>query len=64
MFVDVGASTGGFTDCCAARREKVYAVDVGHGILHWKMRNDRVISMEKNNARYVSRIPEKINLVT
>ncbi len=53
--VDVGASTGGFTDCLLQHgAEKVYAIDVGYGILHWKMRNHpRVISMERTNARYV-----------
>lgn len=64
--VDVGASTGGFTDCLLQHgAEKVYAIDVGYGILHWKLRNDsRVISMEKTNARYVTGFPEPINLVT
>jgi 23S rRNA (cytidine1920-2'-O)/16S rRNA (cytidine1409-2'-O)-methyltransferase len=64
--VDVGASTGGFTDCLLQHgASKVYAIDVGYGILHWKLRNDpRVISMEKTNARYVSVFDDKINLVT
>ncbi|MDH5644076.1 MAG: TlyA family RNA methyltransferase, partial [Gemmatimonadota bacterium] len=52
---DVGASTGGFTDCMLQRgAEKVYAIDVGKGILHWKLRNyKRVVVMEKTNARYI-----------
>ena len=54
--MDIGASTGGFTDCmlqnCAG---KVYAIDVGHGQLDWKLRNDeRVVCMEKTNFRYVT----------
>lgn len=61
---DVGASTGGFTDCLLQHgASKVYAIDVGYGILHWKMRNDpRVISMEKTNARNVKVLPERIGL--
>jgi 23S rRNA (cytidine1920-2'-O)/16S rRNA (cytidine1409-2'-O)-methyltransferase len=55
--LDIGASTGGFTDCMLQRCvEKVYAVDVGHGQLDWKLRNDpRVIVLEKINARSLSR---------
>jgi len=63
---DVGASTGGFTDCMLQRgASKVYAIDVGKGILHWKLRNDpRVFVMEETNARYVESLPEQIDLVT
>jgi 23S rRNA (cytidine1920-2'-O)/16S rRNA (cytidine1409-2'-O)-methyltransferase len=63
---DVGASTGGFTDCMLQRgAEKVYAIDVGKGILHWKLRNyARVIVMEETNARHVESLPEKVSFVT
>jgi 23S rRNA (cytidine1920-2'-O)/16S rRNA (cytidine1409-2'-O)-methyltransferase len=64
--LDIGASTGGFTDCMLQRgAEKVYAVDVGHGQLNWKLRNDpRVIVLEKVNARSLSRehVPEVVDL--
>ena len=55
--MDIGASTGGFTDCMLQNgAAKVYAVDVGHGQLAWKLRNDeRVICMEKTNFRYMVR---------
>jgi 23S rRNA (cytidine1920-2'-O)/16S rRNA (cytidine1409-2'-O)-methyltransferase len=63
---DVGASTGGFTDCLlqhGARR--VYAIDVGRGILDWSLRqNPKVIVMEGTNARYIERLPEPVSLVT
>lgn len=63
---DVGASTGGFTDCLLQRgAAKVYAIDVGKGILHWKLRNDpRVVVMEETNARFVEALPEPVGLVT
>ena len=54
--MDIGASTGGFTDCMLQNgAEKVFSVDVGHGQLAWKLRNDeRVVCMEKTNFRYVT----------
>lgn len=63
---DVGASTGGFTDCLLQHgAAKVYSIDVGKGILHWKLRTDpRVVVMEERNARFVELLPEKVNLVT
>lgn len=62
---DVGASTGGFTDCLLQHGAvKVYAIDVGKGILHWKLRSDpRVVVMEDTNARYVTSLPEAVQLV-
>lgn len=58
--MDIGASTGGFTDCCLQNgAKKVYSIDVGHGQLAWSLRNDeRVVCMEKTNFRYVT--PENI----
>ena len=65
--LDIGASTGGFTDCMLQNgAAKVYAVDVGHGQLDWKLRSDeRVVCMEKTNFRYVTneQIPEPIDFV-
>ena len=65
--MDVGASTGGFTDCMLQNGAvKVYSVDVGHGQLAWKLRNDpRVVCMEKTNIRYVTpeEIPDKLQVV-
>lgn len=63
---DIGASTGGFTDCLLQHgAAKVYAVDVGYGILDWKIRNDpRVVVMERTNARYISGFDDQIDLVT
>jgi len=64
--MDIGASTGGFTDCLlqhGARR--VYAVDVGYGQLDYKLRQDpRVVVMERVNAHYPFSLPEKVNIAT
>ena len=66
--MDVGASTGGFTDCMLQNGAvKVYSIDVGYGQLDWKLRNDpRVVCMEKTNIRYVTseQIPEKIDFAS
>ena len=61
---DVGASTGGFTDCLLQNgAAKVYTIDVGHGILAWSLRNDpRVVVMEKTNARHVEKLNEPVSL--
>lgn len=66
--MDVGASTGGFTDCLLQNNaKKVYAVDVGYGQLDWKLRKDeRVVCMEKTNIRYLTsaEVPEEMDFVT
>jgi 23S rRNA (cytidine1920-2'-O)/16S rRNA (cytidine1409-2'-O)-methyltransferase len=64
--VDVGASTGGFTDCMLQHgASKVYAVDVGYGQLHDKLRRDeRVVKMERTNARGIAGFPDEPDLVT
>ena len=65
---DIGASTGGFTDCMLQNgADKVYAVDVGYGQLAWKLRSDeRVVCLERTNARYLSReqIPEALDFAS
>lgn len=66
--LDIGASTGGFTDCALQHgAAKVYAVDVGYGQLAWSLRQDeRVVVLEKTNARYLTteQIPDAIDLMT
>lgn len=66
--MDVGASTGGFTDCMLQNGAvKVYSVDVGRGQLDWKLRNDpRVVCMEKTNIRYLTpeQLPEQVGFVS
>jgi 23S rRNA (cytidine1920-2'-O)/16S rRNA (cytidine1409-2'-O)-methyltransferase len=63
---DVGASTGGFTDCLLQRDVcRIYAIDVGYGQLAWSLRQDpRVVVMERTNARYLTSLPEPIQLAT
>lgn len=63
---DIGASTGGFTDCLLQNGcKRVYAIDVGRGILHWKIRqNPNVIVMEGVNARFLHHLPDNIDFVT
>jgi len=64
--LDVGCSTGGFTDCLLQRgATRIYAIDVGYGQFEWKLRNDsRVVLLERTNIRYVDRaaVPEPIDL--
>jgi 23S rRNA (cytidine1920-2'-O)/16S rRNA (cytidine1409-2'-O)-methyltransferase len=62
---DIGASTGGFTDCLLRHGAgKVYAIDVGYGQLAWSLRNDaRVVVMERVNARYLTALPEPVTLI-
>ena len=66
--VDIGASTGGFTDCMLQNgAKKVYAVDVGYGQLDWKLRSDdRVVVLERTNARYLTEkeIPERADFLS
>ena len=66
--IDIGASTGGFTDCMLQNDAcKVYAIDVGYGQLAWKLRNDnRVVNMERTNIRYVTKddIHDDINFIS
>ena len=66
--MDIGASTGGFTDCMLQNGAvKVYAVDVGYGQLDWKLRGDpRVVCMERTNARYLTheQIPEELDFAS
>ena len=66
--MDIGASTGGFTDCMLQNgAAKVYAVDVGYGQLAWKLRSDpRVVCLERTNARYLSReqVPEPLDFAS
>jgi len=66
IVLDIGASTGGFTDCLLKNGAfKVYAVDVGYGQLDWNLRNDkRVVNMERINIRYLESLPEKVDLIT
>lgn len=65
---DIGASTGGFTDCMLQNgAEKVYAVDVGYGQLDWKLRSDsRVICLERTNARYLTaeQVPDALDFAS
>jgi len=67
VVMDVGASTGGFTDCVLQKgARRVYAVDVGYGKLAWKLQKDpRVINLERRNIRYLKReeIPEEVDLI-
>ncbi len=66
--MDIGASTGGFTDCMLQNGAlKVYSIDVGHGQLAWKLRNDeRVVCLEKTNFRYITneQVPEPIDFAS
>lgn len=63
---DVGASTGGFTDCLLQNgASRVYAVDVGYGLLDWSLRNDpRVVVLERTNARNLAHLPEQVGFIS
>src|SRR5437879_9384338 len=63
---DIGASTGGFTDVLLQRgAARVYALDVGRGLLHWRLRQDaRVVVLERVNARDIEAFPEPVSLIT
>ena len=63
---DIGASTGGFTDCMLQNgAKKVYSIDVGYGQLDWKLRNDeRVVVMERTNARYLETLPDCVDFAS
>lgn len=64
--IDIGASTGGFTDCLLQHgAEKIYAVDVGYGQIHWRLRQDeRVVNLERTNIRYLGRdaLPKLVDI--
>src|SRR5574344_913730 len=68
VVADIGASTGGFTDCALQNgAAKVYAIDVGYGQLAWQLRNDpRVVNLERTNVRFLEgdSLPEKMDVVT
>lgn len=68
IVLDIGASTGGFTDCALQKgARKVFSVDVGYGQLAWKLRQDpRVVNLERTNARYLTEadIGEKVDIIT
>ena len=66
VVADIGASTGGFTDCLLQNgASRVYAIDVGYGQLAWSLRQDpRVVVMERTNARYLENLPERVQIVT
>ena len=63
---DIGASSGGFTDCLLQHgADKVFAIDVGYGILEWKLRNNpRVEVLERTNARNLEKLPETVDFIT